>query len=118
MANIFEDCTSLEYLDLSTFDTSKVENMDYSFCNCSSLTSLKISNFKTPTLYNIKYMFYSCSSLTSLNIPYFDTSQVDDEGLINAFEGCNKLTLTINTEDCKNLIDSLPSYVKVLSLKK
>jgi surface protein len=118
MNNIFEDCTSLEYIDLSSFDTSNVQNFQYSFCNCTSLTSLKLSNFKTSNAFSFKYMFYSCSSLTSLNLPYFDTSQVYDEELIYVFDGCNKLTLTINTQDCQNLIETLPPYVKVLSLKK
>ena len=38
---MFSHCSSLTSLDLSNFNTNKVEDMSYMFYNCSSLTSLK-----------------------------------------------------------------------------
>ena len=42
-------------------------SMSYMFYNCSSLDSLNLSNFNTPNVTDMSYMFYNCSSLDSLN---------------------------------------------------
>ena len=47
MSYMFYECTSLESLDLSNFDTSSVTNMAFMFYRCSSLKSLDLSKFAT-----------------------------------------------------------------------
>ncbi|PDD47115.1 hypothetical protein A4P37_14465, partial [Listeria monocytogenes] len=47
MQAMFYDCTGLEELDVSNFDTSSVTNMAYMFQNCTSLEELDLSNFDT-----------------------------------------------------------------------
>ncbi len=42
--------------------------MSFMFYECSSLTSLNLSNFNTNKVNNMSYMFYNCSSLTFFNI--------------------------------------------------
>ena len=44
---MFQNCISLTNLDLSSFDTSNVTDMDYMFHGCSSLTNLDLSSFDT-----------------------------------------------------------------------
>ena len=47
MNGMFCYCTDLTSLDLSSFDTSNVTNMDDMFRNCKSLTVLDLSSFGT-----------------------------------------------------------------------
>ena len=61
LSNMFSDCISLEYLDLSTFDTTNTRNLDYLFSNCTSLTSINIGNLNTSDVFSISKMFYLCS---------------------------------------------------------
>ncbi|MBQ8196205.1 MAG: BspA family leucine-rich repeat surface protein, partial [Oscillospiraceae bacterium] len=72
----FYGCSSLTSLDLSSFDTSKVTNMNNMFYNCSSLTSLDLSSFDTSMVTDMGAMFNGCSSLTSLDLSSFDTRNV------------------------------------------
>ena len=46
MEGMFQLCGELEYLDLSNFDTSNVENMKNMFYNCNNLKYLNLTNFK------------------------------------------------------------------------
>ena len=75
MQAIFYSCISLKSIDLSSFNTSKVENLNYAFYNCKSLISLNLSNFKTPKLIVSVFMFEKCSNLTFLNLSNFDFSE-------------------------------------------
>ena len=113
---MFYGCSSLENLDLSSFDTFSVMNMEMLFYECASLTSLEISNFKTTNANNLKFMFYKCSSLTSLNLPYFDTSYISEENLSSMFDECTKLNLYINPKKCQNLFSIIPEYVTVYNI--
>ena len=77
-------------LDLSNFDTSNVNTMDYMFASCNSLTTLDISNFDTSKVTRMEDMFSQCKSLTSLDLSSFDTSSVTD--MNSMFYGCSLLT--------------------------
>ena len=76
MGNMFQDCSSLTSLDLSSFNTEKVIDMFFMFQDCSSLTSLDLSNFNTANVMFMNYMFNNCSSLTSLDLSSFNTANV------------------------------------------
>ncbi len=45
-----------------------LENLNNMFYNCSSLTYLNLSNFNTNNVINMSYMFYKWSSFTYLNL--------------------------------------------------
>ena len=47
MERMFYRCEALLSLDLSNFNTAKVEYIDQMFEGCISLTSLNLSNFDT-----------------------------------------------------------------------
>jgi len=55
MYNMFNDCSSLTSLDLSSFDTSNVTKMGRMFCSCRSLTSLDLSSFNTSKVTDMYY---------------------------------------------------------------
>ncbi len=87
----FNDFTSLESLDLSGLNTSKVGSMHSMFGGCSSLESLDLSKFDTAAVTEMSCMFQNCSSLKTLVFPEgIDTSKVTS--MCRMFEGCSSLT--------------------------
>jgi len=61
MSAIFLSCQELEYLDLTNFDTSNVNDMSWMFTNCEKLKEIKgINNFNTSQVENMESMFLGC----------------------------------------------------------
>lgn len=56
-SNLFDNCSNLTDLDLSSFDTSKIKSMVCMFVGCSSLTNLDLSNFDTSNVTCMRQMF-------------------------------------------------------------
>ena len=89
MKKMFEGCSNLTSIDVSNFDTSKVIDMRGMFNKCSNLKNLDVSNFDTSNVTTMRTMFQLCSSLTELDLSNFDTSKVTDMAyMINS---CYKL---------------------------
>jgi surface protein len=65
---MFNECKSLEKLDISGWDTSNVTNMSFMFSDCESLKKLNISNWDTSKVYDMSYMFDNCNDSI---IPYW-----------------------------------------------
>ena len=65
-------------IDVSTFDTSAVENMYDMFSNTHNLISLDLSNFDTQNVTVMKDMFYNTYKLKTINLSSFDTRNVAD----------------------------------------
>ena len=65
-------------IDVSTFDTSIVENMYDMFSNTHNLISLDLSNFDTRNVTIMKDMFYNTYKLKTVNLSSFDTRNVTD----------------------------------------
>ncbi|WP_407433055.1 BspA family leucine-rich repeat surface protein [Methanobrevibacter sp.] len=132
MRAMFQFCTGLTSLDLSSFNTISVRNMEFMFYGCSGLTSLDLSSFNTSNVtsmmcmfddsynlnsivlssfdtsnvYNMDRMFYRCSGLTSLDLSNFDTSNV--LYMEDMFSYCNSLTSldlsNFNTSNVENMM--------------
>ena len=90
MEGMFEECSSLTSLDLSSFNTANVINMIGMFSGCSSLTSLDLGGFNTANVTDMAGMFSGCSGLTSLDLSSFKTANVTD--MQGVFFGCSGLT--------------------------
>ena len=88
MSSMFYD-TSIISLDLSKFNTSKVQNMKEMFSFAQNLETVILSNFDTSSVTNMDKMFYYASSLTLLNLTNFDISSVTSMNLM--FKECNSL---------------------------
>ncbi len=95
---MFSDCNSLKSLDVTNFNTEKVQYMYGMFCRCRCLTSLDVTNFNTNNVYQMGYMFQGCSQLTTLDLSSFNTSRVTQMHFM--FEGCTSLN-TIYVDDGK-----------------
>ena len=115
IAGMFEGCSSLKSLNLSHFITENVENMNSAFANCSSLITLP-NMFSTNKAKTLNKMFYACESLEYLHLPYFDTSNINISDLESVFDDCYKLNLYIDVDKCKNLVSTIPSYVKIYNI--
>lgn len=116
MSYAFNSCTNLQYLDLTSFNTSGVTIMDYCFSSCKNLThytgleNLDVSNVYSMTalfstnykvsefniknwdMRNIKYvdlMFANCSGITSIDLSGWNTSNLIN--MTNMFQGCSGL---------------------------
>ena len=103
---MFNGCSKLQTLDLSTFNTSNVTDMTMMFCSCNQLTELDIRNFDTSNVTNMFFMFGSCRQLTELDLRSFDTHNVKKMDMM--FQNCKNL-VTIYVNDEKWNIDKVES---------
>lgn len=107
MYGMFQFCKSLKSLNLSSFNTSKVKQMEYMFQNCESLTALDLSRFNTENVKNYEHMFHSCKSLTALDLSSFNSKEILNTSIM--FSGCIALkTLDISSFDTSKTTD-MPS---------
>jgi len=58
MADMFYNCSSLTSIDLSNFDTSKVEIMEYMFYACTKLEYINLKYFTENESLTVKDFFY------------------------------------------------------------
>ena len=72
---MFNGCSSLKSIDLSSFNTSNVNNMSCMFNVCSSFESIDLSSFNTSNVNDMSFMFSFCSSLQKENIKINETEQ-------------------------------------------
>ena len=87
---MFLNCTSLEYLDLSNFNTSNVTNMEDMFNGCYKLKKINgINKFNTEKVLYMNRMFNECTSLEYLDLSNFNTKNVIN--MEDMFNGCYKL---------------------------
>ena len=90
MGFMFYDCPSLETLNLGdNFNTANVTHMNYMFANCEALKTLDLSNFNTAKVFNMDLMFYNCQALETLDLSNFNTSEVTYMRYM--FEDCSSL---------------------------
>lgn len=75
MRHMFEG-NFAQTLNLSSFDTSKVEDMSEMFAKTKNLTTVNLSSFNTSNVKDMKNMFRYASAVTSLNLSSFDTREV------------------------------------------
>lgn len=91
MQSMFRECTSLETLDLSSFNTEKVTNMVTMFENSKHLRSLKLpKGFIGSSVTDLRSMFKDCTSLTELDLSGSNAENVKDMG--EMFYGCRALS--------------------------
>ena len=90
MSYLFNRCTGLTSVDLSSFNTANVTTMASMFRNCSSLTgTLDLSNFNTANVTSMSYMFNGCSNLSTIDISSFSTNS--NLGIGSMFNSCSNL---------------------------
>lgn len=118
MSNLFRECRKLLNLDVSEFDTSNVENMFGMFCDCNELLKLDVSKFNTSKVKDMQGMFARCYQLTDIDVSNFDTSNV--ENMYGMFSNCSKLTQVnvkkFNTSKVKTFADMFFNCTELTNL--
>ena len=115
---MFRDLSNLISLDVSSFDTSQVTNMEAMFAGMSNLTSLNLSNFDTSKVTRMNSMFEGVSRLTVLNLSNFDTSKVTNmEAMFGYMYGLTSLNISsFDTSQVTNMRDMFSNMRNLTSL--
>ena len=84
-------CSNLTTIEgIEYLNTEKVTNMNSMFDRCSALTSLDLTSFNTANVTDMSGMFNGCSALTTIYASdKFVTGQVTNN--VEMFSGCDKL---------------------------
>ena len=86
------NCSSIKSLDLSSLNTSNVNDMSCMFYNCSSLKELDLSSFNTTKVNDKWKMFWNCFSLISLDLSSFNSFNSSHvKRMYDIFAGCSSL---------------------------
>ena len=140
---MFYGCSSLEKLDLSKWNVSKIKNlqgflykcsqltevnlsdwnaanctdMSQMFAYCTSLSSVNLSSINTPKVTNIEQMFRNCEALVSVDLSSLDTSNVKDMDYM--FFECKKLReLDLSTFNTEKLVFLQNTFNSCSSLER
>lgn len=120
MDRMFNDCFALKNLDLSGFDTSKVNTLYCMLYQCESLEDVNLEGWDTTSVADMSWMFYRCSNLKKLDVSSFNTEAVTNMRLM--FYGCTALTnldiSNFNTSNVTNMngMFSMSGKLKELDL--
>lgn len=102
-AHLFDNCSSLTEIDLSSFITNNVTSMFTMFRQCSSLVSVNLMNFNFENVGNLAALFNGCSSLTTIISNGFITSN-KLTNINYMFKNCSSLTyVNINGINTSNV---------------
>ena len=106
MNSMFDRCSALTSLDLTSFNTAKVSDMSYMFMGCSALTTIFVSDkFVTDRVTDGRDMFHMCINLIGA-IEYdgsksdhtyanYDNGYFSPEGGFHAYAEFNNATGTL-----------------------
>ncbi len=75
MTGMFQDCVSLESLDLTSFHADEVTSMVGMFLNCSNLKSLKFGDFEAVNAKSMQNVFNHCNNLETIKFNRFTISE-------------------------------------------
>ena len=75
---MFNDCNSLEEVDLSGIVTTNASDMKRMFGGCKKLTNIDVSGFDTSNVRSMYWMFRKNEQLKEIDLSSFDTSNVEN----------------------------------------
>ena len=93
MGSLFKGCSSLKEIDLSHLKTGEVTSMSNLFSGCSSLVKVNLSGWNTAKVTAMNGMFADCSSLKELDLSSFDTNV--ESSTTSMFKNCTQLEMLI-----------------------
>lgn len=113
MRAMFRSCLSIETIDISSFDTSNVTNMQDMFAMWDSENEKVIENqltdiifgdnFNTNNLTTITQMFIGCNNLKEIDVSDWNTSKITN--MYSAFAWCTSLKkLDLSKWDTSNVV--------------
>ena len=119
MAKMFYSCYELESLDLSNFNTTSLKTMESMFSGCSVLDEIKFgANFTAASVESMESMFKDCEYLPLIDLSYFNTASVTT--MESMFKSCSALTSldlsSFNTENVTTMAEMFYGCSKLESL--
>ena len=115
MNKMFYSCTNLNFIDFSSFNTQNVTNMKQMFYDCNNLIDVNLSSFDTRNVKHMSLMFYSCTNITKIDLSSFDTKNVIDMNCMFAFCG-NLASINLSSFNTKNVKDMSFMFLHCFSL--
>ena len=76
LQNAWNNCYSLQSLDLSGWDVSSVANMSATWANCYSLQSLNLSGWNVSSVTSLRDTWANCYNLQSINLSGWNVSHL------------------------------------------
>ncbi len=127
MSKMFLNCTNLQTLDLSSFDTSNVTSMYAMFCMwdtninyfpTNNLLNITFGpNFNTSNVTDMQSMFAGLSELKELDVSNFNTSNVTT--MYHMFYGCQSLeTLDVSNFDTSKVTNMENMFAQCKNLSE
>ena len=86
MKSMFDGCSNLINLNVTSFITSNVRNMSYMFNGCSKLENIDLSSFNTVNVVDMTGMFKGCAKLERLDLSGFNISSVGSHPMGEQYE--------------------------------
>ena len=83
MYSMFSLCSNLENINVSSFDTKNVTNMNFMFFNCYNLINIDLSSFDTKNVTNMNEMFTCCFKLNTVKINNCESNMKLKKELVN-----------------------------------
>ena len=116
MDYMFYECQNLVTINFSNFNTSRVRDMYYTFYGCRRLEYLDLSSFSTNNVTSMTYMFANCQNLKALDLSNFNTSKVAN--MQGMFYRCYALeSLDVSSFNTTSVTDMLVMFASCKSLK-
>ena len=113
---VFHDCPELTQLDLSNWDTGKIQYMIATFNGCTKLTEVNCSTWNTNKVYNMQQAFLNCNSLETIPVRDWDTRNV--MYMDKTFANCTSLTnLDISKWNTSKVVELTNTFYHCSSLK-
>ena len=114
MIRMFDGCKSLEYIDLSSWNTSNVKSFSYMFKDCMKLKRLDLSSWDISAGFHFEEMFRNCYDLTYLNVSTWNAPKAVD--INSMFLCCSNLKVldTGKVEDMRWLFASCSKLEKII----
>ena len=118
MNSMFYFNFALEKLDVSRFDTRRVRSMYAMFDNLTTLKELDVRNFNTSNVDTMQCMFYNLNKVKVLDVSHFDTGNVKSmEGMFAHMRSLKSLNLSnFNTSKVTNMYDMFTATISLQSL--
>ena len=118
MSFMFNFNLALEKLDVSHFDTRRVKSMYAMFDNLTSLKELDVTNFDTSNVETMQYMFYNLNKVKKLDLSHFNTENVKSmEGMFAHMVSLESLDLShFDTSNVATMRDMFAYMTSLRSL--
>lgn len=89
MERMFENCSSLEYVEASGCDVGNVVNMSRVFSNCQGMKRLGATGWAATSVTDMTEAFYCCTLLEDADLADLDLSSLEKAD--NMFMGCSSI---------------------------